>query len=121
LSSITFGWFLSLFTDCLPVEVSNSEPIVECGADQQTLFRVWDVFFVEGHDVGQTARLLSLRPDIVPSSYRYLEDERKRNHRLRKRFGPVYVDVGYDGQALVSRQAYCCKCQALRISQQDAD
>lgn len=24
LSSITFGWFLSLFTDCLPVEVSNS-------------------------------------------------------------------------------------------------
>ncbi|WVQ84107.1 hypothetical protein IAT38_006252 [Cryptococcus sp. DSM 104549] len=35
LASITFGWFLSLFTDCLPVE---------------TLFRVWDVFFVEGHD-----------------------------------------------------------------------
>lgn len=36
LASVTFGWFLSLFTDCLPVE---------------TLFRVWDVFFVEGHDV----------------------------------------------------------------------
>lgn len=36
LTSVTFGWFLSLFTDCLPVE---------------TLFRVWDVFFVEGHDV----------------------------------------------------------------------
>jgi len=35
LASITFGWFLSLFTDCLPVE---------------TLFRVWDVFFVEGRD-----------------------------------------------------------------------
>ncbi|KAK8854964.1 hypothetical protein IAR55_003704 [Kwoniella newhampshirensis] len=35
LASVTFGWFLSLFTDCLPVE---------------TLFRVWDVFFVEGHD-----------------------------------------------------------------------
>ncbi|WVQ99801.1 hypothetical protein IAU59_006943 [Kwoniella sp. CBS 9459] len=35
LASITFGWWLSLFTDCLPVE---------------TLFRVWDVFFVEGHD-----------------------------------------------------------------------
>lgn len=35
LASITFGWFLSLFTDCLPVE---------------TLFRVWDLFFVEGHD-----------------------------------------------------------------------
>lgn len=36
LTVITFGWFLSLFTDCLPVE---------------TLFRVWDVLFVEGHDV----------------------------------------------------------------------
>jgi hypothetical protein len=24
LSTITFGWFLSLFTDCLPVEVSSS-------------------------------------------------------------------------------------------------
>jgi hypothetical protein len=24
LSSITFGWFLSLFTDCLPVEVSTT-------------------------------------------------------------------------------------------------
>lgn len=24
LASITFGWFLSLFTDCLPVEVSKS-------------------------------------------------------------------------------------------------
>lgn len=36
LTALTFGWFLSLFTDCLPVE---------------TLFRVWDVLFVEGHDV----------------------------------------------------------------------
>lgn len=35
LASLTFGWFLSLFTDCLPVE---------------TLFRIWDIFFVEGHD-----------------------------------------------------------------------
>jgi hypothetical protein len=26
LSSITFGWFLSLFTDCLPVEVSPLLP-----------------------------------------------------------------------------------------------
>lgn len=26
LSSITFGWFLSLFTDCLPVEVSRFSP-----------------------------------------------------------------------------------------------
>lgn len=30
---LTFGWFLSLFTECLPVE---------------TLFRVWDLIFVEG-------------------------------------------------------------------------
>ncbi|BEI79922.1 hypothetical protein CcaverHIS002_0104510 [Cutaneotrichosporon cavernicola] len=36
LTALTFGWFLSLFTDCLPVE---------------TLFRVWDVLLVEGHDV----------------------------------------------------------------------
>ncbi|WWC90928.1 uncharacterized protein L201_005866 [Kwoniella dendrophila CBS 6074] len=35
LASVTFGWWLSLFTDCLPVE---------------TLFRVWDITFVEGHD-----------------------------------------------------------------------
>ena len=33
LPAVTFAWFLSLYTDCLPVE---------------TLFRVWDVMFVEG-------------------------------------------------------------------------
>lgn len=36
LPAICFSWFLSLFTDCLPVE---------------TLFRVWDVFLVDGIDV----------------------------------------------------------------------
>ncbi|KAH9481920.1 TBC domain-containing protein C4G8.04 [Psilocybe cubensis] len=36
LAAICFSWFLSLFTDCLPVE---------------TLFRVWDVFLVDGPDV----------------------------------------------------------------------
>ncbi|KAF8532315.1 rab-GTPase-TBC domain-containing protein [Gautieria morchelliformis] len=36
LPAICFSWFLSLFTDCLPVE---------------TLFRVWDVFIVDGLDV----------------------------------------------------------------------
>ncbi|PIL32385.1 hypothetical protein GSI_05631 [Ganoderma sinense ZZ0214-1] len=36
LGAICFSWFLSLFTDCLPVE---------------TLFRVWDVFMVDGIDV----------------------------------------------------------------------
>lgn len=57
LSSITFGWFLSLFTDCLPVEVgpgpaSCSRFSAHRTTDStQTLFRVWDVFFVEGHDV----------------------------------------------------------------------
>ncbi|OLL27091.1 TBC domain-containing protein [Neolecta irregularis DAH-3] len=34
IESVTFGWFLSVFTDCLPPEV---------------LFRVWDVFFMEGN------------------------------------------------------------------------
>ncbi|CAO1613379.1 unnamed protein product [Parajaminaea phylloscopi] len=33
LPAITFAWFLSLYTDCLPVE---------------TLFRVWDLLFIEG-------------------------------------------------------------------------
>ncbi|THH33474.1 hypothetical protein EUX98_g726 [Antrodiella citrinella] len=36
LPAICFSWFLSLFTDCLPIE---------------TLFRVWDVFMVDGLDV----------------------------------------------------------------------
>ncbi|RSH83025.1 hypothetical protein EHS25_005735 [Saitozyma podzolica] len=35
LASVTFGWFLGIFTDYLPVE---------------TIFCVWDVFFVEGLD-----------------------------------------------------------------------
>ncbi|KAK4689732.1 small G protein signaling modulator 3, partial [Tremellales sp. Uapishka_1] len=51
LASVTFGWFLSLFTDCLPVEVCLS---ARCRGPsltpEKTLFRVWDVFFVEGHD-----------------------------------------------------------------------
>lgn len=34
LEAITFGWFLSVFTDCLPAE---------------HLFRIWDIFFSEGH------------------------------------------------------------------------
>lgn len=34
LEAVTFGWFLSVFTDCLPAEC---------------LFRTWDVFFIEGH------------------------------------------------------------------------
>ncbi|KZT02541.1 TBC-domain-containing protein [Laetiporus sulphureus 93-53] len=36
LPAICFSWFLSLFTDCLPIE---------------TLFRVWDIFLVDGLDV----------------------------------------------------------------------
>jgi hypothetical protein len=36
LPAICFSWFLSLFTDCLPVE---------------TLFRVWDLLLVDGMDV----------------------------------------------------------------------
>ncbi|KAK0549527.1 hypothetical protein OC845_003065 [Tilletia horrida] len=33
LPAVTFAWFLSLYTDCLPVE---------------TLFRVWDILFIDG-------------------------------------------------------------------------
>lgn len=36
LSAITFGWLLSIFTSCLPIE---------------TLLRVWDCFMVEGRNV----------------------------------------------------------------------
>lgn len=34
LEAITFGWFLSVFTDCMPAEC---------------LFRTWDIFFLDGH------------------------------------------------------------------------
>ncbi|KAL0568140.1 hypothetical protein V5O48_013847 [Marasmius crinis-equi] len=46
LPAICFSWFLSLFTDCLPVE---------------TLFRVWDVFLVDGLDVLFRVALAILR------------------------------------------------------------
>lgn len=36
LSAITFGWILSIFANCLPIE---------------TLLRIWDCFMVEGRDV----------------------------------------------------------------------
>jgi len=46
LPAICFSWFLSLFTDCLPIE---------------TLFRVWDVFLVDGLDVLFRVALAILR------------------------------------------------------------
>lgn len=46
LGAICFSWFLSLFTDCLPVE---------------TLFRVWDVFIVDGFGVLFRIALAMLR------------------------------------------------------------
>ncbi|KAH7106643.1 TBC-domain-containing protein [Auriculariales sp. MPI-PUGE-AT-0066] len=46
ISAICFGWFLSLFTDCLPVE---------------TLFRVWDVFMVDGQNVLMRVAVAILR------------------------------------------------------------
>ncbi|KAI0261165.1 rab-GTPase-TBC domain-containing protein [Gloeopeniophorella convolvens] len=66
LPAICFSWFLSLFTDCLPVE---------------TLFRVWDVMLLDGPDVlfrialailkSHEAELL--RCDSVPAVYVALE------------------------------------------------
>ncbi|KAG8980997.1 hypothetical protein FRC05_003896 [Tulasnella sp. 425] len=66
LPAISFSWFLSLFTDCLPVE---------------TLFRVWDVFFVDGMDVLFRVALAILKIneaellqcDSMPSLYLYFE------------------------------------------------
>lgn len=58
LGAICFSWFLSLFTDCLPVEVrfllklkmpTWTDYLPHFNA--QTLFRVWDVFLVDGLDV----------------------------------------------------------------------
>lgn len=46
LPAICFSWFLSLFTDCLPIE---------------TLFRVWDIFLVDGLDVLYRIALAILR------------------------------------------------------------
>src|SRR5882757_4186888 len=52
LAAICFSWFLSLFTDCLPVEVGLLFPsqfvmtyyqLINVVL-HQTLFRVWDVF-----------------------------------------------------------------------------
>ena len=52
LTAICFSWFLSLFTDCLPVEVSHRlYPLDEDTDLSQTLFRVWDIFLVDGMDV----------------------------------------------------------------------
>ncbi|KAF9525807.1 rab-GTPase-TBC domain-containing protein [Crepidotus variabilis] len=66
LGAICFSWFLSLFTDCLPVE---------------TLFRIWDVFLVDGLDVLFRIALAILRdnePELlrcesIPAVYVSLE------------------------------------------------
>jgi small G protein signaling modulator 3 len=64
LPAICFSWFLSLFTDCLPVEVRACLPaclpvsrhVLDawffcCLLLSQTLFRVWDVLLLDGLDV----------------------------------------------------------------------
>ncbi|KAF8493942.1 TBC-domain-containing protein [Russula emetica] len=66
LPAICFSWFLSLFTDCLPVE---------------TLFRVWDVLLLDGLDVLFRVALgvlkcheaELLRCDSIPAVYVALE------------------------------------------------
>ncbi|KAJ7052018.1 rab-GTPase-TBC domain-containing protein [Mycena amicta] len=67
LPAICFSWFLSLFTDCLPIE---------------TLFRVWDVFLIDGLAVlFRTALAILrsgeselLRAQSVPAVYVALEN-----------------------------------------------
>jgi len=54
LPAICFSWFLSLFTDCLPVEVRTPAPTCVDAVFivfLQTLFRVWDVLLLDGLDV----------------------------------------------------------------------
>ncbi|KAF7375613.1 GTPase activating rab protein [Mycena sanguinolenta] len=69
LPAICFSWFLSLFTDCLPVE---------------TLFRVWDVFLVDSYGLDVLFRvalailrsneLELLRCESIPAVYVALEN-----------------------------------------------
>ncbi|TFK73323.1 TBC-domain-containing protein [Pluteus cervinus] len=67
LGAICFSWFLSLFTDCLPVE---------------TLFRVWDVFLVDGLDslfrialaILKSNEQELLRCESIPAVYVALEN-----------------------------------------------
>ena len=59
LPAICFSWFLSLFTDCLPVEVRRTAHpflyhtacLLTLSCFFQTLFRVWDVLLLDGLDV----------------------------------------------------------------------
>ncbi|KAF7311903.1 GTPase activating rab protein [Mycena indigotica] len=67
LPAICFSWFLSLFTDCLPIE---------------TLFRVWDIFLIDGLPVlfrtalaiVKTGESELLQAQSVPAVYVALEN-----------------------------------------------
>ncbi|KAJ3511961.1 hypothetical protein NLJ89_g3801 [Agrocybe chaxingu] len=67
LAAICFSWFLSLFTDCLPVE---------------TLFRIWDLFLVDGLDtlfrvalgILRSNEAELLRCESIPAVYVSLEN-----------------------------------------------
>lgn len=56
LSAISFGWFLSLFTDVLPIQVRLpgilsalvATVLTSYCPTSQTLLRVWDLFFIHG-------------------------------------------------------------------------
>lgn len=64
IGAVCFSWFLSLFTDCLPIEVCSRYSTVGVTTDSlflQTLFRVWDVFMVDGLDVLFRVALAVLR------------------------------------------------------------
>ncbi|KAI0342697.1 TBC-domain-containing protein [Trametopsis cervina] len=77
LGAICFSWFLSLFADCLPIE---------------TLFRVWDIFIVDGLDVLFRIALAILQAseqelldcDSVPAMYVALESLPNRMWRADK-------------------------------------
>ena len=83
LGAICFSWFLSLFTDCLPIEVTPFISTTFASADSfpQTLFRVWDVFMVDGIDVLFRVAFAILRSneqellecDSIPAVYVALE------------------------------------------------
>ncbi|KAI0696448.1 rab-GTPase-TBC domain-containing protein [Cytidiella melzeri] len=110
LGAICFSWFLSLFTDCLPIE---------------TLFRVWDVFMVGGLDVMFRVALAVLRGneqelldcDSIPAVYVALESLPNRMWRsdklLKREFDLRSIIVHSD--ILKRREAHCSALRALAV------
>lgn len=70
---------------------------------------MWDVFFVEGHDVSMTSLIiytLADCPGAIPYRHIHTKDERGFDHSLRNRLGSLHLHVDYDFTLVDSRQAH---------------